>query len=59
MVKTFDSFLNEKAFIGFQGKFENEKFPINSAVLGAEAKNEFILDCIKETERKQRTQYDC
>lgn len=58
MVKTFDSFLNEKAFIGFQGKFENEKFPINSAVLGAEAKNEFILDCIKETERKQRTQFN-
>ncbi|EIJ40173.1 mannosyltransferase OCH1-like enzyme [Galbibacter orientalis DSM 19592] len=58
MVKTFDSFLNEKAFIGFQGKFENEKFPINSAVLGAQAKNEFILDCIKETERKQRTQFN-
>ncbi|MCD8429779.1 hypothetical protein LNJ06_06290 [Tenacibaculum finnmarkense genomovar ulcerans] len=58
MVKTFDSLLNEKSFVGFQGTLESEKYPLNSAVIGGEKGNEFILDSIKATEEKQRLHFN-
>eukprot|EP01090_Pellita_catalonica_P000959 TRINITY_DN10690_c0_g1_i1.p1 TRINITY_DN10690_c0_g1~~TRINITY_DN10690_c0_g1_i1.p1 ORF type:complete len:167 (-),score=27.79 TRINITY_DN10690_c0_g1_i1:777-1277(-) len=58
MVTTFDHLLNEKAFVGFQGTLESEKYPLNSAVIGGEKGNGFILDCIKATEEKQRLYFN-
>ena len=58
MVTTFDDLLKEKSFVGFQGRLESEKYPLNSAVIGGEKGNEFILDCIKVTEEKQRLNFN-
>src|SRR5690606_11799018 len=58
MLKSFDSLLHEKAFLGFQLKDIEAKYPLNSAVIGAEKGSKFILDCLKETERKQRLSFN-
>ena len=58
VIKSFDNFLNEKAFVGFQTKLEESKYPLNSAVIGSEKGNKFILDCIKITEKKQRLSFN-
>ncbi|WBX74796.1 glycosyltransferase [Tenacibaculum pacificus] len=58
MVKSFDSLLKEKSFVGFQSNLTDSKYPLNSAVIGSEKGNNFILDCIKETERKQRLYFN-
>ncbi|MFV0249098.1 MAG: glycosyltransferase family 32 protein [Tenacibaculum sp.] len=57
-VKPFDELLNEKAFIGFQTDLTKSKYPINSAVFGTEKGGEFALDCIRETEIKQRLKFN-
>lgn len=57
ILKPFGELHNEKAFIGFQEKLE-AKYPLNSAVIGAEEKNQFVLDCIKATEIKQRLNFN-
>lgn len=58
MLKDFGSLLNENAFLGFQTELNASKSPLNSAVIGAEKHNPFVLDCIKETEKKQRLQFN-
>ncbi|MBL4744940.1 MAG: hypothetical protein JKY08_01085 [Flavobacteriaceae bacterium] len=58
MLKPFGDLLKEKSFVGFQGSITEEKYPLNSAVIGGEKGNAFILDCIKETERKQRLHFN-
>lgn len=58
IVKPFGELLSEKSFVGFQSTLEGSKYPLNSAVIGSEKGNEFVLDCIKETERKQRLNFN-
>jgi len=58
ILKNFGELHNESAFIGFQTKLGENKYPLNSAVIGSERKNSFILDCIKATERKQRLNFN-
>lgn len=58
VLTSFDSLLSEKAFVGFQTNLEDSKYPLNSAVIGAVKNNPFILDCIRETERKQRLKFN-
>lgn len=58
MIKDFGNLINENAFVGFQANLEDSKQPLNSAVIGAIKNNLFILDCIKETEKKQRLQFN-
>lgn len=53
MLQNFDALLTEESFLGFQTTLDN-KYPLNSAVLGAVKNSSFILDCLKATERKQR-----
>lgn len=57
IIKDFGELHYENAFIGFQEKLD-KKYPLNSAVIGAEKENPFILDCIKATERKQRLKFN-
>ncbi|MFH6967014.1 glycosyltransferase family 32 protein [Flavobacterium sp. FlaQc-28] len=57
IVKNFKELLNEDSFVGFQTNLEN-KYPLNSAVIGSKKNNSFILDCIKATERKQRLHFN-
>ena len=58
VIKKFDDLLKNKAFIGFQTDLSDLKTPVNAAVLGATKENTFVLDCIKETEKKQRLQFN-
>lgn len=58
ILKRFDELHNEKAFTGFQTNFEDSPNPVAAGIIGAEKGNQFILDCIKETERKQRLQFN-
>jgi mannosyltransferase OCH1-like enzyme len=58
VLKKFDDLLENKVFIGFQTDLTNMKSPINSAVVGAVKGNAFILDSLKETEKKQRLQFN-
>lgn len=58
VIKTFDDLLQNNAFIGFQDESVNIKTPINAAVFGADKGHTFVLDCIKETEKKQRLQFN-
>lgn len=58
VIKKFDYLLDNEAFIGFQEATSSTRTPINAAVLGANKKNQFVLDCIKETEKKQRLQFN-
>ncbi|SHI46983.1 Glycosyltransferase sugar-binding region containing DXD motif-containing protein [Arenibacter nanhaiticus] len=58
ILKDFGALLNEKAFVGFQTNLEDSIYPINSAVIGSEKGNSFVLDCLKETEKKQRLQFN-
>jgi len=58
VLKKFDDLLTNKCFLGFQTDMNNQKTPLNAAVLGAEKENRFVLDCIKETEKKQRLQFN-
>lgn len=58
VIKKFDDLLNNKAFIGFQTDSINVKSPVNNALIGACKGNSFILDCAKETEKKQRLQFN-
>lgn len=58
IIKPFGELLNEKSFIGFQSKINESKYPLNSAVIASEKGNLFILDCIKETEKKQRLHFN-
>lgn len=57
IVKNFQDLLTEDSFIGFQTNLEN-KYPLNSAVIGSVKSSPFILDCIKATERKQRLSFN-
>lgn len=57
ILKDFGKLLNEKSFVGFQSDLDT-KYPLNSAVIGAEKGNPFVLDCIKETEKKQRLNFN-
>ncbi|MDV7187321.1 glycosyltransferase [Lutibacter sp. TH_r2] len=57
ILKDFGKLLKEKSFVGFQSGLDT-KYPLNSAVIGAEKGNLFVLDCIKETEKKQRLEYN-
>ncbi|MFD0861300.1 glycosyltransferase family 32 protein [Sungkyunkwania multivorans] len=58
ILKDFGALLEEEAFVGFQTDLEDSIYPLNSAVIGANKGNEFVLDCIKETERKQRLHFN-
>lgn len=58
ILKDFGTLLNEKAFVGFQTEINASKYPLNSAVIGGEKSNPFILDCIKATEEKQRLKFN-
>jgi mannosyltransferase OCH1-like enzyme len=58
ILKNFEDLHYEEAFIGFQTRLGENKYPLNSAVLGAVKKNPFLLDCIKATERKQRLNFN-
>lgn len=58
VLKKFDSLLTEQAFLGFQTKLNESIYPLNSAVIGSVVGNKFILDCLKETENKQRLYYN-
>ncbi|MFQ6603584.1 glycosyltransferase family 32 protein [Flavobacterium sp. C3NV] len=57
IIKNFEELLIEDSFVGFQTNLEN-KYPLNSAVIGAVKNSSFILDCIKATERKQRLHFN-
>jgi len=57
ILKNFEELLSEDSFVGFQTNLEN-KYPLNSAVIGAVKNSTFILNCIKATERKQRLYFN-
>ncbi|MBE7634022.1 glycosyltransferase [Tenacibaculum finnmarkense genomovar ulcerans] len=58
ILKRFDNLHNEESFTGFQTNMEDSPFPIAAGMIGAKKGNIFILDCIKETERKQRLKFN-
>ncbi|RED44937.1 glycosyltransferase family 32 protein [Seonamhaeicola aphaedonensis] len=58
IIKPFGSLHEESAFIGFQTKSIQGKYPLNSAVIGSSKQNPFVLDCIKATEIKQRLNFN-
>ncbi len=58
VLKSFDLLLQNDAFVGFQTKHVFQKSPLNSAVIAATKGNPFILECIKETEKKQRMEFN-
>ncbi len=58
ILKRFDDLHYEETFTGFQTNMEDSPFPIAVGVIGAKKENTFILDCIKETERKQRLKFN-
>lgn len=58
VIKKFDDLLKNKAFIGFQFETNVTKYSIGSAIFGATKGHKFIYDCLKETEKKQRLQFN-
>ncbi len=57
-LKPFDELLKEQVFLGFQSDLESSKYPLNSAVLGGRAGHKFIYECLFETVKKQRLQFN-
>lgn len=58
ILKRFDELHKEEAFTGFQTDMISSPFPVAAGFIGAKKGNTFILDCIKETERKQRLKFN-
>jgi len=58
ILKRFDVLHEEEAFTGFQTDMGSSPFPIAAGIIGAKKGNDFILDCIKETEEKQRLKFN-
>ncbi len=54
VLKNFDELITNNVFVGFQIEHVLGHTPLNSAVIGATKSSPFILECIKETEKKQR-----
>ncbi|MCG7502464.1 hypothetical protein MHM83_11330 [Tenacibaculum sp. Mcav3-52] len=58
ILKRFDELHTEEAFTGFQTDMESSPFPVAAGIIGAKKGDNFILDCIKETEKKQRLKFN-
>jgi len=58
VLKPFNDLLKEQVFLGFQSDLESSKYPLNSAVLGGSAGHEFLYECLCETVKKQRLQFN-
>ncbi|MGG8494836.1 glycosyltransferase family 32 protein [Tenacibaculum sp. TC6] len=58
ILKRFDDLHKKENFTGFQTDMDSSPNPIGAGIIGAKKGSKFILDCIKETEIKQRLKFN-